>query len=84
MTATRKTMLAAVATAIGALTSSAMAQDALYFTGQGRITASATGASQPSYVSRIAAAIRSQLFYPRRAHARGVVGVAFTIGRRGV
>jgi protein TonB len=42
--------------------------------------------AQPSYVSRIAATIQSQLFYPPSARARGakgVVGVAFTIGASG-
>jgi hypothetical protein len=59
MTAMRKTMLAAIAAAIGAFASPAMAQDAYYFTDQGRTALS-------SYVSRIAAAIRSHLFYPPR------------------
>jgi protein TonB len=86
MTAMRKIMLAAVTAAIAALASPAIAQNTYYFTGQGHIAASATATSQSSYVARIAAAIRSQLFYPRKAHARGargVVGVAFTIGASG-
>jgi len=43
-------------------------------------------ASQTAYISAMAAAIRSRLFYPPAARARdakGVVGVAFTIGASG-
>ena len=43
-------------------------------------------ASQTAYISAMAAAIRSHLFYPPAARARGakgVVGVAFTIGASG-
>jgi len=46
----------------------------------------ANAASQSAYVSAMAAAIRSRLFYPPAARARGakgVVGVAFTIGASG-
>ena len=47
---------------------------------------SASAASQAAYISAMAAAIRSRLFYPPAARARGakgVVGVAFTIGPSG-
>ena len=46
----------------------------------------ASSASQSAYVSAISAAIRGRLFYPPAARARGakgVVGVAFTIGPSG-
>ena len=46
----------------------------------------ASAASQSAYVSAIAAAIRSRLFYPPAARgrgAKGVVGVAFTVGASG-
>ena len=46
----------------------------------------ASAASQSAYVSAMAAAIRDRLFYPPAARARGakgVVGVAFTIGPSG-
>ena len=46
----------------------------------------ADSASQAAYVSAVASAIRSRLFYPPAARARGargVVGVAFTIGASG-
>ncbi len=48
--------------------------------------APASAASQSAYISAMAAAIRSRLFYPPAARARGakgVVGVAFTIGPSG-
>ena len=46
----------------------------------------ASAASRSAYDSEIAAAIRSRLFYPPAARARGakgVVGVSFTIGPSG-
>jgi len=46
----------------------------------------ASAASQSAYISAMSAAIRSRLFYPPAARARGakgVVGVAFTIGASG-
>ena len=46
----------------------------------------ASAASKSAYVSAVAGAIRSRLFYPPAARARGakgVVGVAFTIGSSG-
>jgi periplasmic protein TonB len=49
-------------------------------------SAAAGAASQSAYVSAMSAAIRSRLFYPPAARARGakgVVGVAFTIGASG-
>jgi len=48
--------------------------------------AAASAASLSAYQSEIASAIRSRLFYPEAARARGakgVVGVAFTIGPSG-
>ncbi len=48
--------------------------------------APASAASQSAYVSAMSAAIRSRLFYPPAARARGakgIVGVAFTIGASG-
>ena len=48
--------------------------------------AAAGAGSQSAYVSAMSAAIRSRLFYPPAARARGargVVGVAFTIGASG-
>ncbi len=49
-------------------------------------SAPASAASQSAYVSAMSAAIRSRLFYPPAARARGakgVVGVAFTISASG-
>jgi protein TonB len=49
-------------------------------------SSAASAPSQSGYISEISAAIRSRLFYPEAARARGargVVGVAFTIGASG-
>jgi protein TonB len=49
-------------------------------------SAPSSAGSQSAYISAMAAAIRSRLFYPPAARARGakgVVGVAFTIGASG-
>jgi protein TonB len=49
-------------------------------------SSAASAASQSGYISEISAAIRGRLFYPEAARARGakgVVGVAFTIGASG-
>jgi periplasmic protein TonB len=46
----------------------------------------ASSASSSAYIGEVSAAIRSRLFYPRAARARGargVVFVAFTIGASG-
>jgi periplasmic protein TonB len=49
-------------------------------------SSAASAASQSGYIAEISAAIRNRLFYPPAARARGakgVVGVAFTIGASG-
>jgi periplasmic protein TonB len=72
--------LAAAAAAL-ALLSSPFAQ-----ANQPSAPAVSSAAWQSPYVSAMGAAIRSRLFYPsaaRARRARGVVGVAFTIGASG-
>ena len=49
-------------------------------------SSAASAALQSGYISEITSAIRSRLFYPEAARARGakgVVGVAFSIGASG-
>ena len=48
--------------------------------------AASSAASPSGYIGEVSAAIRSRLFYPRAARARGargVVGLSFTIGPSG-
>jgi periplasmic protein TonB len=50
------------------------------------VPAASSAGSQSAYIGEVSAIIRSRLFYPRAARARGargVVGVAFTIGASG-
>jgi TonB family protein len=44
---------------------------------------SAARATVSAYIGEVSAELRSRLFYPRAARARGVVGVSFSIGPSG-
>jgi TonB family protein len=44
---------------------------------------SAARATVSAYIGEVSAELRSRLFYPAAAHARGTVGVSFTIGPSG-